>query len=973
MKHIRILLLLYFAGLTALPQAASQVVSTQGKEFWVSFMGNGYKTNVEFGESPWVINQVLISGKRDCSGIIENPNTGWSHSFLVRANNITTIDHLEDQSYVETSVNENIVSKGLRILTTDTVSVFCTNIASVSFDASYVLPRQALSDDYMIQTYDQSTYTGYSTEFSQFLTSAFIVVATENNTVVDITPTTNSFTGNHHAGEEFSITLNAGEVFQFRSTSNGSHRDLSGTRITARDCKKIAVFNGNTLTAIPDSRTSRDLVFEQAMPIQSWGKQFVVTSSHGRNEDYVKITSSSDDNNIFKNGELLTTLSAGESLTFRLSDNDASCFIEADYPSAVFLFNTSYESNDNDHYGDPSMVLIAPIEQRIDEITFTTFHDHDYADIDDHYVNIIVKTEDIGSVYLDGQLISPLLFHRVNGNEAFSYVRHEIPHGVHQLACAHGFNAHVYGFGYAKGYAYLVGSKASNLSTSIVVNNLSVQSNETFPYCVEEPITFAAEVNLQNYNLTWDFGDGTTSHSNPVNHIYHDRNLYQASLLVTTDEGGCSGSESDTTKFYVDVRQKYAANEYQTLCMGEYYNGHGFNNVLITNDTILGCLQNNPSNPNCPDSLLIYITANHTYYTPITDSRCWHGVPALYDDHGFSFFYDHAGTYDETLSLQSIHGCDSILYLHLVVDNQITHEFDTTTCGTFVWEGIEYDQTQDIQMSYDINGCDSIVTCHLTIGGTVSGETTYHTDCDFYIWHGVEYQESGFYEDTIPSASGCDTIKYLDLTLIYTPTPKLSCASPGAVIYGPDHDSIAVITNTEFFSFQYDFFVEDEREHINDWDSCRWTISKPTWMIETLPDELDKRLCRVFVAEQDDSIVELHCTIYHHCEQYLDSITKTIYLKSSFLDIEEQNYLQPDFHIVPNPNNGQMDVRFENMTGKVSVKVYDMRGSLVDQFESFNSIGTHTVRYEFKKRSPGIYFFVANASEGTITKKVIIE
>ena len=236
MAMIKRTFLFFLLGCLVLPLEA-QNTSTQGKEFWVSFMGNGYRTNSTQGD-PYIINQVLISGKRDCSGTIMNPNTGWSQPFFVRANSITTIDHLEDQAYVETSYNERVVEKGLCIITTDTVSVFCTNIAPVSFDASYVLPLHALADDYMVQTYDQSTYVGFSYDFEQYFTSAFLIVAIEDSTTIDITPTVASVTGLHSPFEEFSIVLNAGEVYQYRSTYSGNHRDLSGTRITARDCKR---------------------------------------------------------------------------------------------------------------------------------------------------------------------------------------------------------------------------------------------------------------------------------------------------------------------------------------------------------------------------------------------------------------------------------------------------------------------------------------------------------------------------------------------------------------------------------------------------------------------------------------------------------------------------------------------------------------------------------------------------------------
>ena len=233
----------------------------------MSFMGNGFKTN---GSTHYLLTQVMISSKHDCSGTISNPQTGWSHNFNVTANNITSIDVPEIQGYNETSSYETANNKGLQIITTDTVSVYCTNIATNSFDASYVLPIQALADDYIIQTYEQSTsYDSYFAQsISNYLSSAFLIVATEDNTIVDITPSAKTISGKP-ANEEFSVTLQKGESYQVRSTTNGNQRDLSGSRVTSRDCKPIAVFNGNTLTTIPDVDNGYDHIFEQAMPLRS--------------------------------------------------------------------------------------------------------------------------------------------------------------------------------------------------------------------------------------------------------------------------------------------------------------------------------------------------------------------------------------------------------------------------------------------------------------------------------------------------------------------------------------------------------------------------------------------------------------------------------------------------------------------------------------------------------------------------------
>ena len=974
-------LLLFILGCLVLPLDA-QNTSTQGKEFWVSFIGNGFKTRYDlWGDSfTWLRIQLIVSAKRDCHCTITNPNTGYVQSFSVGANSTYLFDDIPwDEAYMELEEYGIILNKGLLVTADDTISVYCSNIAEMSFDASYVLPTPALGDDYIIQTYDQSVG---SSLYSNYHTSAFLIIATEEGeTTIDITPTANTLDG-HTAHDEYSITLHRGEAYQVRSHHNSGTRDLSGTRVTARDCKKIAVFNGNNLTMVPNGGDDSDCVFEQAMPLKAWGKKFVVTASLGREKnDIVKITSAYDNNEILKNGTVLATLNAGESITFELRQTDKSCFLEASNSCAVYLFN---HSKDDDTYfedgiGAPSMVWIAPIEQRINDITFSTFNyvsEHD-TDISDHYVNIIVSTDDIQHVYLDDELLSPLLFEPVNGTSDYQFFRKHIDHGTHHLACANGFNAHVYGFGHARGYAYMVGSNAKNLSSSLTINNEMVLPNETYPFCVNNEMTFNADVNYSDYDLLWDFGDGSTSTENPASHTYSEPRIYNASLLITTNEGGCTGSSSNTTNFIVDTRQQYII-ESDEVCAGELYSGYGFNNVHINNDTILIRLQDNPIHSECQDSVLVYITSYPNYHIPFNDSHCWHGQPSVYDSHGFSFVYDQPGVYDRQLDLQTIHGCDSIITLHLIVDNQITHEFDTVTCLPFEWNNTTYTTSGDYSLTFETSsGCDSIVTCHLEVGGLIHGDTLVHPDCDSYIWYDTEYSESGFYSKELTTSLGCDSIVYLDLTLAYTPNPeKIQCTSAGAVVFGhpdADADTVAVVTNTEFFSFQYTFkVVENAGYNECVWDHCDWTISKPSWTVDygepVLSNGHYNSECTVYIAEHDDDYVVLTATMSNGC----GSRQRQFYLKSSFFDIDEQSTIPSDFTVIPNPNNGQMTLHFENLIENINIKIFDTHGALIDQFQVNSDASSYSIPYQCKSLSEGLYFFMATGQNKVLTKKVII-
>ena len=1014
MKNLKSLLLLIVAIGFAQPVTYAQNTSTQGKEFWLSFMQNGFKDHDSGG---WVTTQILISAKRNCSGTVSNPLTGWSEDFTARPNSITTIEVPERQGYHGSNDYETVSERGIHILADDTISVYCTNIAHVSFDASFVLPIESLGDDYMIQTYDQSISPFANAYVTDNETSAFLIIATEDNTDIDITPTCNTLTG-HPAGQTYTITLNAGQTYHVRSTLTGDQRDLSGTRVTASDCKKIAIFNGNTITCIPTGLSNGyDHVFEQDMPLRSWGKQFVVTTSLERDRDFIKITSSADNNEIYRDGHPLTTLEYGESHIFPINETEGSCFLQADYPCAVYLYNSSFHSPypGMSGFGDPSMVWIAPVEQRINDVTFTTFNNSN-INVTTHSVNIIVKSEDIDKVYLDGEQISPLLFSRVNGNNDYSYARRNISHGVHHLTCENGFNAHVYGFGDAKGYAYLVGSNAIDLSTNIIVNDVSMVAGDTYEYCSDQPVTFSAEVNYQDYTLLWDFGDGTTSSQNPVSHTYADRRVYHASLIVNSEATGCNTAAGDTTAFIIDASQKYIT-ESDEICAGHHYTGHGFNNVLINNDTILACLQDNPVHPECKDSLLVYITAHPNYYVPISDSRCWQEGGGVYDAYGFSFLYTQPGTFERTLELETIDGCDSIVMLTLTVADRLTYEFshlecngsytwdgrtyteagdyewsyvtasgcdsiatlhlsmgtiknmefDTIVCGDFEWDGMEYTESGDYERTYtSIDGCDSIVICHLNISANVEGPTETVSNCDSYEWYGNSYTESGIYTQVFPTPLGCDSTIYLDLEINYSPDPT--------PIFPVDTTNVSphwVISPTEFQINVYDFQLWDNNPLCH-WDTVTWNFEQEVgWIAE--PYGTHGRKCKIYVTQHVEDTIWLQAHVTNMCIEGQNA-TQRYWFVSSFYGIEEDDTStdrEAYVSVTPNPNSGQMSIRFCDIEGQVTASVYDMQGKAIDHFE-LSAAPKSAHSYAIKGSPNGIYLFVFNHNGHIFTQKVII-
>lgn len=907
MKKLFTLFLLLSSTLVPFTDTVTaQEVTTEGTEFWVSFMGNGFEHN-DYGGSPYLITQLLISAKQDCSGTITNPNDpSWSYDFSVSANNITFIDIPRSQGYVELNEYTTPVNKGLFIQSTAPISVFCANAARYSFDASYVLPTQALADDYIIQSYKPQ-----NSILPDDNTSAFLIIATEEGeTLVDITPKTKTL-DNRPANEEFTISLQQGQVYQVRSNNSwDSSRDLSGSRVTARDCKKIAIFNGDNLTSVPSHEDEYDCIFEQAMPIKAWGKKFVATASMGRQEnDRIIITSAYDDNEIIINGQPIFTLNTGQSEQIELLS--ASCFIEAMHSCAVYLYNHSTEGNFINRIGAPSMVWIAPIEQRINSLTFSTFNDNTpgHVNVNNHYVNIIIKSEDSGNVTFDDELIDPLLFEDVIGTNEYKFCRKSISHGVHSLSCPNGFNAHVYGFGEATGYAYMAGSKATDLTTKVFIDGIEILEGDTVANCSLDPIAFSAEINANYDEVTWDFGDGTPhNHDANIEHTYESNGLYAVSLNVLINGTACQASSEQTIHFYIDSSIESPDEYFEEICQGELYDGHDLEPFIAEHDTIISS-----EIIDCK-GLIVNLTVHPIEFDTIHDTICFNGS-GIYEDYGFHLEYDAPNHYEDQITTTSEFGCEKQVDLRLVVSELVEMEPDTITgvCDSYTWP-----------------------------------------------WNQVTYYNDTIVADTIPNPEGCYTIAHLVLDIDHSARPK----EIQPVHWQEASHWVIPANNLQIRSYEY--ILEDNvPDAIYDeiiWElegNCNWSI---------IPNESNPKRCKVLVLNHTEDTIWLRATVSGPC--FEEGITRSYWLVCSYYGTEENNATMK-VDIVPNPNQGDMSLCFYGMEGIVNVEIYDMKGLLIDRFDLYNDEESQ-YNYTIKALSKGLFLFVFRHNGTLFTRKVLI-
>ena len=125
-----------------------------------------------------------------------------------------------------------------------------------------------------------------------------------------------------------------------------------------------------------------------------------------------------------------------------------------------------------------------------------------------------------------------------------------------------------------------------------------------------------------------------------------------------------------------------------------------------------------------------------------------------------------SGVYVDTL--QSVTGCDSIVSTTLIVDTAVYSTTDLELCygDSALFGGVMYDTSGVyVDTLQSASGCDSIATLNLTIKDLNVGDTTILVACDSAEWNGTTYDSSGVYVDTLQSITGCDSILTLDLTI----------------------------------------------------------------------------------------------------------------------------------------------------------------------------------------------------------------
>ena len=168
------------------------------------------------------------------------------------------------------------------------------NVGVFSNDASLLLPSEALADSYLVASWPQTLARtdNPNTNAGIHLRAFLSIVGIEDNTTIDVGLTTRILGGGGiraaNAGETLTVTLDRFDVVNLET--DGFNADFTGTAISVRDLKKVAVFTGSEASDSPrfDTLATRsccaDHLEEQVFPEDSFGTSFAAVKTMSRSK-----------------------------------------------------------------------------------------------------------------------------------------------------------------------------------------------------------------------------------------------------------------------------------------------------------------------------------------------------------------------------------------------------------------------------------------------------------------------------------------------------------------------------------------------------------------------------------------------------------------------------------------------------------------------------------------------------------------
>lgn len=305
--------------------------------------------------------------------------------------------------------------------------------------------------------------------------------------------------------------------------------------------------------------------------------------------------------------------------------------------------------------------------------------------------------------------------------------------------------------------------------------------------------------------------------------------------------------------------------------------------------------------------------------------------------------YTEPGTYTKTFT--STTHCDSIVTLHLAMQDADTTKLNVISCDSYNWNGQTLDQSGDyIAYEQTIGGCDSIVMLHLRINHS-NEEYEEIIACEPFEWHGITISETNIYEFHEQNMYGCDSVVILNATVG-------SLANPYADLKIDGLTQIAIASG--MWPGIYNYCISDST-NLKYCDMV-WSCSNPDWVI--LPS--DSPFWFKLIA---NTLGSATISFSAECETGCNaSVTLDVY--ASFIGVDEfdENLIS----MYPNPANDKLMIKGDQLK---RILIYDCYGQLLLEMETD---AVDEVTLDTGNLANGMYITDITTTKGKTTKRLFI-
>ena len=494
----------------------SQDYSNKGNDFW---LGYGYHVSMAGNPANGGSQDMVLyfTSDKNANVKVEIPAVGYTANYTVLANQVTPSNPLPKAGAQDARINKTgVLNRGIHI-TSDVPIVAYAHIYNASISgATLLFPTNTLGKEYYSVNFTQQSNASDANSF-------FFVVATEDNTTIEITPSAANINGlTPGVATTIPITLNQGDVYSVFGTVSGTKgTDLTGSKVRSIStagsvgCKKIAVFSGAGKMSIGSTGNgSADNLIAQSLPAVAWGKKYLTVPTGFQPNNYYRICVTNPNTVVKLNGTIIPTSKLINGFYYEFfngnfngvnaSTNPAiPNVIEADIPIMVAQYCTTQAVDGNpsgNPGGDPEMIYLSPVEQTINKVTLYSANKNAILQ---SYINVVLKKGGENSFTLDG-VLQTAIFNTHPGDANYKYAILKVSTGNHNLYSDTGYNAIAYGFGSAESYGYNAGTNVKDFSQTASFQNPYGRIDSAVT-CINTPVSFSVPLNFMPTSVRWDF------------------------------------------------------------------------------------------------------------------------------------------------------------------------------------------------------------------------------------------------------------------------------------------------------------------------------------------------------------------------------------------------------------------------------------------------------------------------------------